>query len=349
MRQTANATTVFQYEWVAIDIDSQSSQKNILLIDSAGASIKTIEAGLKSAGHTVDISALNAVTLKDKGYDRIVLVAGIEPPIENCLTLQRLIHQVSEAELQEVPSIVILTQQVFPAINAELSAAGAMLWGMARTMRNEYPELGGMVIDSPSLDDKKIIHLITTDALSYGKEFSMADGVIFEPRLKVAPVVSNSDDTMSISPTACFMVSGGTSGLGLAYAEWLAGQGCKKIALVSRSGEKPETQEAVERMTGLGAQVRVFKADISHADGVKELIASVAVSLGDITGVVHAAGLVDDTTLNNLSKEQFEAVAAAKVTGTKLLHEAFSDQQLTHFIVFFKCSHRTRNRWTSQL
>ncbi|MBL0287785.1 MAG: KR domain-containing protein [Bacteroidetes bacterium] len=39
------------------------------------------------------------------------------------------------------------------------------------------------------------------------------------------------------SGDGAYLITGGTSGLGLLYAKWMVQSGARKIALVSRSGE----------------------------------------------------------------------------------------------------------------
>lgn len=52
--------------------------------------------------------------------------------------------------------------------------------------------------------------------------------------------------------------------MGLELAKWLSTKGVNNIALVSRSGLKDKTQEAIEFMKQNNTKVAVLKADFSN-------------------------------------------------------------------------------------
>ena len=51
-------------------------------------------------------------------------------------------------------------------------------------------------------------------------------------------------------------------------------------------------------------------------------------------GIVHAAGSVNDQLLVNTSEDDFAKVMAPKITGTRVLHDAFADHDLDFFVMF---------------
>jgi short-subunit dehydrogenase len=122
--------------------------------------------------------------------------------------------------------------------------------------------------------------------------------------------------------------------LGLVFAQWLASKGVKNLALVSRSGMKPETESVVERLKSQGVKVEVFQADITQANSLAKLVMEVETILPTIRGVVHAAGLLDDGAFLNLTHDQFNKVLAPKINGAWNLHKYFSSRTLEAFVLF---------------
>ena len=53
-----------------------------------------------------------------------------------------------------------------------------------------------------------------------------------------------------------------------------------------------------------------------------------------VRGIVHAAGSVDDQLLVNMGEADFAKVMAPKITGTRVLHDAFTDHDLEFFVMF---------------
>jgi NAD(P)-dependent dehydrogenase (short-subunit alcohol dehydrogenase family) len=115
------------------------------------------------------------------------------------------------------------------------------------------------------------------------------------------------------------LVTGGTSGLGLAMAEALCAAGAR-VALTSRSRER--AQAVAER---LGAGAVGVELDVTDEDSVSAGVAEVRTRLGGIGLLVNNAGigmrtvnphfLTDPQPLWEVSADGFRAVLETKVTG----------------------------------
>lgn len=138
----------------------------------------------------------------------------------------------------------------------------------------------------------------------------------------------------TIRPDGAYLITGGVGGLGLSLAQWMVDQGARQLALVSRSGKTPASREAVAAMEGKGARVLVIEGDVSKAEDMARVIATVDRELLPLRGIVHAAGILDDRTLLEMDEERFWRVLHPKVEGAFHLHQATLDKQLDFFILY---------------
>jgi polyketide synthase 5 len=135
-----------------------------------------------------------------------------------------------------------------------------------------------------------------------------------------------------------YIITGGLGGLGLFLAEQMAspgsGAGCGRIVLSSRSEPTPEALEMIEHIRVTGADVVVECGDIAEAATAQRLVASATATGLALRGVLHAAAVVEDTALTDITAELIERTWAPKVYGAWNLHEATAGQPLDWFCSF---------------
>ncbi|MEU8757549.1 SDR family NAD(P)-dependent oxidoreductase, partial [Streptomyces chartreusis] len=106
--------------------------------------------------------------------------------------------------------------------------------------------------------------------------------------------------------------------------------GVRDLLLVSRRGpEAPGAHELALELRELGVRVEVRACDVSDRAAVAAVLDGV-----DLSGVVHAAGVLDDGLVADLTPERLAGVMAAKVESALLLHELTADRDLSAFVLF---------------
>jgi polyketide synthase 5 len=131
-----------------------------------------------------------------------------------------------------------------------------------------------------------------------------------------------------------YLITGGLGGLGLFLAEKMAAAGCGRIVLSSRSQPTLEALENIEIIRAAGAEVVVECGDIAQPGTAQRLVAAATATGLSVRGVLHAAGLVEDATLANITDDLLERNWAPKVYGAWNLHTAVADQPLDWFCAF---------------
>jgi polyketide synthase 5 len=131
-----------------------------------------------------------------------------------------------------------------------------------------------------------------------------------------------------------YIITGGLGGLGLFLAETMAAAGCGRIVLSSRSQPTLEALETIERIRAIGADVVVECGDIAQPGTAQRLVATATATGLPVRGVLHAAAVIEDATLTNITDELIEHDWAPKVYGAWNVHTATADQPLDWFCSF---------------
>lgn len=137
-----------------------------------------------------------------------------------------------------------------------------------------------------------------------------------------------------------YIVTGGLTGLGLFLGTEMAAAGCGRIVLNSRSAPNPQAQETIERLRAGGADIQVECGDIAEPRVADRLVVAATQSGLPVRGVLHAAGVVEDATLTNVTDDLIDRCWAPKVYGAWNLHQALQEGKTAQLLDWF-CSFST--------
>ncbi|WP_413116631.1 SDR family NAD(P)-dependent oxidoreductase [Streptomyces sp. CY1] len=140
----------------------------------------------------------------------------------------------------------------------------------------------------------------------------------------------------ALDPEGTVLITGAGGVLGGLVARHLVAEhGIRRLLLVSRRGRAAESMTALEtELTALGASVDIAACDVADRDALADLLAGLPDDGHGLTGVVHAAGLLDDGTVTSLTPERLDAVLRAKVDGAWHLHELTRRFDVAMFALF---------------
>ena len=146
--------------------------------------------------------------------------------------------------------------------------------------------------------------------------------------------VTDTSQNLSIHEQASYLITGGLGDIGLEVAQWLVEQGARQLVLSGRRPPNPKAQKTIAEMEKVGVQVSVQLGDISEAQTVTQIMTHIAEHLSPLKGVIHAAGVLEDSPLQQMSWSQFEKVWRPKALGAWTLSQATEDQSLDFFVCF---------------
>ncbi|MBL8150709.1 MAG: type I polyketide synthase, partial [Blastocatellia bacterium] len=248
-------------------------------------------------------------------------------------SLLSIIQTVIQTGWRNMPSLYLITSNTQPVDTLLLDVTQSPLWGMGLTVMHEHPELNCRCIDL-SAEPEQELNALTQELLSEDAErqIVLRKHQRYVARLRHKTILK--DRVLKISSKGSYLITGGTGGLGLLVAEWLVKKGARSIVLVSRSGINEATQEVTKKLTTSGAKVVVKNADVTNRDEVGQLLNDIDKDFPPLCGIIHAAAIIDDTSLLKLDYQRFHKVMAAKVYGAWNLHRLTLHRDLELFLLF---------------
>ncbi|WP_127530288.1 SDR family NAD(P)-dependent oxidoreductase [Paenibacillus kobensis] len=143
-----------------------------------------------------------------------------------------------------------------------------------------------------------------------------------------------------------YIVTGGTSGIGVQNAKLFSKQAKCNLILLSRKGFPDESQwNAYEEQDGYkeiikdfremknnGATLEIMKCDISNSEDVQRVLQTVRDKYNRINGIAHCAGVIEPGFILRKEKSSFLNVFAPKVLGTWNL-DIFTQQDQLDFML----------------
>nr|CAD19085.1 StiA protein [Stigmatella aurantiaca Sg a15] len=255
-----------------------------------------------------------------------------------------LIQGLNAAELAQKPRLWLVTRGV-QAVGSAGPGAGAVaqspLWGLGQVVAYEHAELRCTRVDlAPvSVPGEEQTLLQELLAPAGDDQVALRGRERHVPRLtrcRTDEVAGRSTDLRAgaIRSDGCYLITGGLGGLGLTIAKWLVARGARHLVLVGRRGASDAAEIALGQMRGAGAECLVMKADVANTSEVEELVGTIQRKMPPLRGIFHAAGLLDDGTVLQLTQARLRSVMAPKVEGAWNLHRATLGASLDFFVLF---------------
>ena len=240
--------------------------------------------------------------------------------------------------------LAVITTGVHDVTGAEaLLPSRATMLGPCRVIPTEYPHITCRAFDVVASEwqdatEDRVSGLVRQ--MAGGKDSLIAalrTGHLWVETSDATRIeASDKSETPRLRQHGVYLITGGTGGIGLTLAKYLARTVQARLILTSRRGTAdPAVIEALEHD---GAEVVVRAADVSDENQMEALVASMRKQFGRIDGVVHAAGVAGAGVVQLKTRDAAAAVLSPKVNGSRALADALAGQALDFFVL---CSSTT--------
>ena len=236
-----------------------------------------------------------------------------------------------------LPRLWVVTRGAQP-VSAQQTAVAvqqAPLWGLARVIALEHPDLACTCVDLDPASTVDPLPALLQEVYATQQESLIAwrQGQRYVPRL--APLEAPAPATpVHFHATKTYLITGGLGALGQQVARWLVEQGARHVVLAGRRHLAGAELEALAPLAQDKAQVRYIKADVAEAAEVAHLLAEIQRSMPPLGGIMHAAGTLADAVLLRQDTETLRRVLAPKIQGAWNLHTQTQDCRLDFFVCF---------------
>ncbi|MEX5713843.1 type I polyketide synthase, partial [Parafrankia sp. FMc6] len=208
----------------------------------------------------------------------------------------------------------------------DVDPAAATAWGLLRSAMSEHPDRFLLLdTDGDAASESALTAAVATALRTGESQLALRAGRLLAPRLQrlpagTAPVGDEpADETRHEHGTA--LITGATGALGGLIAERLVTRhGVRHLLLVSRRGpDAPGADRLLARLRELGAHARLVACDTADRDALAALLATIPAEQ-PLTAVVHAAGVLDDGTIETLTPNRLTTTLTPKADAATHLH-----------------------------
>ncbi|MFD5680950.1 type I polyketide synthase [Streptomyces bacillaris] len=219
---------------------------------------------------------------------------------------------------------------------------GAAVRGLVRSAQSEHPDRF-LLIDTD--DPAAVTGLLPRALAGTEPQLAIRAGQLLAPRLTRATITTDLNPDPDTDP-AGIAASGGTvlvTGAGGALGGLVArhlvtAHGVRNLLLVGRRGaDAPGLAGLAAELRGRGARVDVEACDVADRDALAALLAGIPADR-PLSAVVHAAGVLDDGTVESLTPARMRHVLRPKVDAALHLHALTRDLPLSAFVLFSSAS-----------
>ena len=259
------------------------------------------------------------------------------------------------------PRVIVATSGAQSVLGEAISVpARALVTGPVLVLPVEHPGLRVTAIDlldAPD-DTSDAAAALLDEAASDDCESFVARrvGLRWARRYAETSLPVATPHSLPLKQRGVYLITGGTGGIGITLAEWLATRVAARLVLSARKSppgreewdawlaDHPENDatteliNAVRRIEADGGEVMFVSADVSDEDAVRRAAEQVRERWGAVDGVIHSAGVAGGSAIAFAESSDTDDVLRAKLQGSEVLARVFADVPLDFFVVFSSIS-----------
>ncbi|MFQ6339668.1 SDR family NAD(P)-dependent oxidoreductase [Bacillus sp. AF62] len=264
-----------------------------------------------------------------------------------------LVRGISVNKVKRNIDLILISNNVTEVTGNEktINPLGAAMFGLGSVISQEFSNIKCRAID---IDDHTAITSIIEEIKSEDKHYQIAfrHNIRYISELDIFEHNHDKQGTgLEIKENGVYMITGGTGGIGLEIAKYLAGKNKVNIVLLNRS-KLPEMElwediindgsnqklsrklETIRSIQGMGSEVKCYSCEVSDFSSMSKVIREIKEKYGKINGIFHCAGVAGEGFIFRKQEAVFEEVINPKISGTWLIDYLTKDENIDFSILF---------------
>ncbi|MGY2438214.1 amino acid adenylation domain-containing protein [Pseudomonas sp. SDO52101_S400] len=223
----------------------------------------------------------------------------------------------------------LMSWQACPVDGAVQRPELAALAGITEVVPQEYPvRCHWLDWPLPHLDTQAgALTVLLGDPTALPRRMAVRDGYLWQPRLISQPLPDPGTTSSLLPEEGTFLVLGGSGGIGRTLCEHLLQAPARRVVLLSRQGLLPAN------LSAYASRIDCIQADIADLSRWPQVLDQLARRYGQLTGVIHAAGVGAGSLIRHRDARQMADAMAAKTRGM-LAVESLIDQLSPGFVLY---------------
>ncbi|MDF2882506.1 MAG: beta-ketoacyl synthase family proteinphosphopantetheine-containing protein [Clostridiaceae bacterium] len=230
-----------------------------------------------------------------------------------------------------------------------INPLGAGLHGMVKALTYEYPNHVFRAID---IDETTEVDCIINEInnINMSRSIAFRNGKRYIEQMQQTQQYNLADEPINLKESGVYVITGGTGGIGLEIAKYLASKSNIRLALINRSNMPGRNEwenivrsgldkknihkiNKIKEIEDMGSYVECICSDVSNYENMKFVISDLREKYGKINGIIHSAGVAGDGFIIRKEKNTFDEVIMPKVNGTWILDKLTENDELDFFIM----------------
>ena len=130
------------------------------------------------------------------------------------------------------------------------------------------------------------------------------------------PILPRAEVPLRLESDATYLLVGGLGGLGRAQAAFMAENGARYIAFISRSGDaRTEARKVLDTLKEAGVEAKAYAGDVADKVQLRNILQEISRSMPPIRGVIQGAMVLADSLFHRMSYDQWVTATRPKVQG----------------------------------
>jgi acyl transferase domain-containing protein/acyl-CoA synthetase (AMP-forming)/AMP-acid ligase II/aryl carrier-like protein len=316
----------------------------------------------RCAGDGARLTGIVHLSATDRNASRESRTSSVDrlaEPARQALDLVRLVQAVQSGDPPAAIQLWVVTAgaQAVTSGSDCVSPADAALWGLARVIPRECPQLRTRAVDVAANEARCQPAIVAAELVrEFSRRTTAAETAYRKSNRYVLTRQQPADRSLapraSIRRRGTYLITGGLGGIGLTLAHWLAENYQARLVLLSRTPMPPRRTwttlladdrtdsrlrvklQSLIQIEATGSELIVVSGDVADAAILRRAEHLARTQFEGINGLFHAAGTVQKRSLRNITTASWNYALRAKFGGGQALIE-WARREKFDFVLFF--------------